>query len=63
MVSPSLVSKFQTKVKVTDSGKHSCLLQYGKNYVSKKFYSAGPVANAINYIFCNSRIRPDKIER
>jgi hypothetical protein len=37
LVSSSLGCKYETRLKVTDSGKHSSLLKYGKNYCRKKF--------------------------
>ncbi len=33
----SLVLKYWTRVEVSDIGKHSSLLQYGNNYVVKRF--------------------------
>jgi hypothetical protein len=41
-LSSSLDRKFWTRVKVSESNKHSSLLQYGINYVRKKFYITDP---------------------
>ncbi len=41
LVNSFLACKYQTKSEVTDSGKHSSLLRYGKNYTRKMFYSTG----------------------
>ncbi len=41
LMSSSLTCKYSTKVEVTDSGKHCSLLQHGKIYCCKKFYSTG----------------------
>ncbi len=42
MGSSSFAFKYNNSmVEVTDSGKHSSLLGYGKNYGRKKFYSTG----------------------
>ncbi len=39
----SLACNYETRVEVTEGGKHSILLQYGNNYGCKKFYSTGMV--------------------
>jgi hypothetical protein len=51
LVSSNLDCEFYGRVEVTNSGKHSCLLQYSKNYGRKRFYSTGPayLARALNY--------------
>ncbi len=41
-VAPRLALKYWTREEVTDIGKHSSLLRYGKNYCRKKFYSTDP---------------------
>jgi hypothetical protein len=41
MGSSNFAFKYNSMVEVTDSGKRSSLLGYGKNYGRKKFYSTG----------------------
>jgi hypothetical protein len=57
-LAPILTHKYKTKVNVSDSGKHSSLLRYGKKYSRKKFYSKGPERNLLKttYIRLGSKI-------
>ncbi len=42
LVSSSLACKCLSRLEVTNCGKHSSLLRYGKSYCCKMFYSTGP---------------------
>jgi hypothetical protein len=50
LVISRLDCKYYIIVEVSDSGKHSSLLQYGKNYGDEKFYCTGTGANFINVL-------------
>ncbi len=53
-LAPNLARKYWTRMEVTASGKHSCLLQYGYNYSRKTFYSTGPASTFQAILkFCN----------